>query len=273
MSNKYILPTLLLALSLKGISQCLDVANIYSFNYNDQLYEIVLENKTWINASACAVERGGKLVELKSRTEQDTLFYYLNQANILAANTVAPDGGGASYLWLGGNDLATEGTWVWDGINAGNSADQFWQGTSSGSPVNGSYTNWGNEPDNWTGQDGLGLAITNWPLGSAGQWNDVKETNQLYYVIEYPVNTTGIRKKETTLLSVYPNPVENSITVTCEPAGATQRYTLTNLVGVTVLSGEFNSSQNQIDLSSLKSGIYYLALNGQLNGATKLVKQ
>jgi hypothetical protein len=32
--------------------------------------------------------------------EQDTLFYYLNQTGIVAANTKAPGGGNASYVWL-----------------------------------------------------------------------------------------------------------------------------------------------------------------------------
>ena len=111
----------------------------------------------------------------------------MSNANIEVDNTVAPDGGGGSYVWLGGNDLAEEGTWIWDGDNDGNGT-QFWQGAADGAPVGGLYNNWGNEPDDWNGQDALGLSLNGWPLGVAGEWNDVDETNSLYFVIEY----TGI---------------------------------------------------------------------------------
>ena len=101
-------------------SQCSPKAtNIYSFTYSGNNYEIIKEKLNWIDASACAVNRGGKLAEINSQAEQDTLFLNINNAGILASNTVAPDGGGASYLWLGGNDLSKEGNWVWDGNNDG----------------------------------------------------------------------------------------------------------------------------------------------------------
>jgi len=275
MSKKYLFPILIMAMSLEGTPQCVaDTTAVYSFNYNNSLYEIVKENKTWAEASACAVSRGGKLAEINSETEQDTLFYYLNQAGILPANTVAPDGGGASYVWLGGNDLAAEGSWMWDGKNAG-STDQFWQGTSSGSAVNGSYTNWGNEPDNWNGQDGLGLAIVNWPLGLAGQWNDVDETNQLYYVIEHPeIITTNVREVNTAEVSVYPNPAQNFITVNLNKASENKNYSVTNLLGIAVLEGELGSRQNQqIDLGSLEAGIYYLVFDRQAWRIVKFIKR
>ena len=44
------------------------------------------------------------------------LFAAINAAGITAANTVAADGGGGAYLWIG-NDFAVEGNWVWDGDN------------------------------------------------------------------------------------------------------------------------------------------------------------
>ena len=63
--------------------------------------------------------------------------------------------------------------------------DQFWLGTKSGSSVDGLYNNWGNEPDNYgSGQDALGLALTYWPYGLAGQWNDISQSNSLYFVVE-----------------------------------------------------------------------------------------
>lgn len=176
---------IIMAVCLNAQSQCSpSPANIYTFTSNGKVYEIVKEKLNWVDAAACAVLRGGKLAEINSQSEQDSLFYYINLAKINADSTVALDGGDASYLWLGGNDIAIEGNWVWDGDNNLTSV-QFWQGTSTGSSLGGLYNNWGDEPDDWNGQDALGIAITDWPLGIAGQWNDVDETNLLYYVIEY----------------------------------------------------------------------------------------
>jgi len=144
---------------------------ISTVSLNGQNYEIVLANMTWINAADFAESRGGFLAEINDLNEQESIFNALMNASIEAANTVAPDGGGASYVWIGGNDLETEGDWIWDGDNDG-SGTQFWMGDSNGTAVGDLYNNWGNEPDDFQGQDGLGLALTNWPLGMAGEWND-----------------------------------------------------------------------------------------------------
>ncbi|MFT4661167.1 MAG: hypothetical protein ACI8XB_001438 [Patiriisocius sp.] len=193
---------------------CADTTDIYAFTYNGSTYEVVRENKTWTEAAACSVERGGILAEINDQAEQDAVYAeVLSNASITASNTVAPDGGGASYVWIGGNDLGTEGDWTWDGNNDG-SGTQFWLGTSAGSPVGGLYNNWGNEPDDFgSGQDGLGLAITDWPLGVSGQWNDVNDLNTLYYVIEYP-STAGVIYEPGFDFEVYPNPsFENTVTI------------------------------------------------------------
>ncbi|MBN1542582.1 T9SS type A sorting domain-containing protein [candidate division KSB1 bacterium] len=195
---------------------CADPGNIFTFYYGDIKYELVKENKTWSDAAACAVERGGFLAEINSQEEQDSLFYQVKQAGIDVAQTVAPDGGRASYVWIGGNDLAVEGKWIWDGDNDG-TGPQFWQGTRNGSAVDGHFTNWGREPDNYNNQDALGLAITDWPLGTAGQWNDIDPENTLYYLIEFG-HPTGIcppiraesRPRDYALLNNYPNPFNNA---------------------------------------------------------------
>ena len=172
-------------------STCASTSNIYKFTYNSKRYEVVREKKTWAEAAECAKDRGGYLAEINNAAENTAIFNELkNNASINNSNTVSADGGSASYVWIGGNDMTTEGNWVWNGNNDANST-QFWQGDRAGSPVGGLYNNWGNEPDDFgTGQDALGLALTQWPvnsgsLGTAGQWNDIYHTNKLYYVIEY----------------------------------------------------------------------------------------
>ncbi len=164
---------------------CADESNITTFMHDGKTYEIIEENKTWSAAASCAVERGGFLAEINDQAEQDAIFDALENANINVFNTTAGDGGGASYVWIGGNDIATEGTWILDGDNDGQGA-QFWMGDLNGNPVGGLYNNWGMEPDDFgSGQDALGLALTDWPLGLAGQWNDLDENNGLYYVVEF----------------------------------------------------------------------------------------
>ncbi|GAB1855552.1 hypothetical protein MHTCC0001_03860 [Flavobacteriaceae bacterium MHTCC 0001] len=165
--------------------------NIYAFMYNSKTYEIVKENKTWEEAAQLASERGGYLAEIDSEAENTALYNEAkDNAGITLSATTALDGGGASYLWLGGNDITTEGTWVWNGNND-TSFTQFWQGKANGSAVGGLYNNWGNEPDDFqNNQDALGLALTKWPissgsLGTASQWNDVNKDNKLYFIIEY----------------------------------------------------------------------------------------
>ncbi len=176
--------------TVKVLNRCAEEENIYSFNYNGKKYELVKEAKSWKNAVTCAVERGGYLAEINNGAENAAIFKELmDNAGIDKTKTVAEDGGSASYVWLGGNDLTTEGVWVWDGDGVGTSI-QFWQGNYDGSAVNNRYNNWGKEPDNYGGQNALGLALTEWPKGSgslgiAGQWNDVKEFDKLYFVIEY----------------------------------------------------------------------------------------
>ncbi len=80
--------TALIMYCSQGFGQCADSLNIYSFEYNGHSYEVVKENKTWTDASACAVERGGYLSEINDSAEQDSIFHQLtNNAGIIESNT------------------------------------------------------------------------------------------------------------------------------------------------------------------------------------------
>lgn len=149
-------------------------------------YEVVPEALTWSEAAAWAKAKGGYLAEIGSADELKTVRALVKEAGLDEGATVAPDGGSGSYLWLGGNDLSEEGQWVWDGDDDG-VGTRFWQGTSDGSAVDGAFTAWGYEPDDYLeNQDALALSLNGWPLGTAGQWNDVAADNKLFFVVEYP---------------------------------------------------------------------------------------
>jgi hypothetical protein len=167
-----------------------------SFSFNGVNYEIIKVGATWTGAAEIAVSRNGKLVEIESVEEQNAIFSAIGSAGLNASDTVAADGGGGAYLWIGGNDIAAEGSWVWDGDND-LSTESFWSGTYEGTAIADSYVNWGttfsvqNEPDDYqTQQDALAISLDGWPLGSAGQWNDVDQTNLLYSIVEYNVAPT-----------------------------------------------------------------------------------
>jgi Ca2+-binding RTX toxin-like protein len=127
---------------------------------------------------------------LSSNTENTAVFTavadYLKDSSV----PTAKDGGDGSYLWIGANDIAKEGSWNW--IDGTALSDTSWG--------KGSVT----EPDNFThktlapqGQDAAAIALTAWPqgggIGLPGQWNDLAVTDKLWFLVEYE-NTTGASK-------------------------------------------------------------------------------
>ena len=173
---------------------------VATFTHGGHTYEIYNDLRNWNNARSDAQGRmlhgqQGYLVEIGSQAENDAIFSQLSTNNSSFTQT-ANDGGGARYVWTGANDIANEGTWVWD-----SSGTQFWNGDDFGNAVGGRYNNWGNpdgfgpyEPDNFNGnQDAAAIALDGWPiaappgneLGSAGQWNDIATSNTMPYVVEY----------------------------------------------------------------------------------------
>jgi hypothetical protein len=168
----------------------------FVFVFNNHTYQFFDDNRTWISAanrakSLSVAGATGYLVEINSAAENAEIFSRLT-ANVPAANftnTRAPDGGNGAYVYIGHTDRAAEGAWLVDGDGDG-VGPQFWQGTKAGNSVGGLYQNWGvqtaqNEPDNANNQDVAGISLNGWPLGPAGMWNDVQETNALFYMVEF----------------------------------------------------------------------------------------
>jgi len=254
------------------IGQCASTSNIYSFVYNGKTYEVIKENKTWEDAVTCAIERSGILVEINDASEQNAIFTELSSnASIIVNNTVALDGGGASYVWIGGNDLSVEGDWIWDGDNNG-TGPQFWLGNFNGSSVGGLYNNWGNEPDDFNGQDALGLALTNWPFGVAGQWNDVDQTNTLYYIVEHPT-ILGVKDMEfNNEINLYPNPLIDILTIESDGTDLF-KIIIFNSLGqeVRIVDLEKNVTSKTIDLSNLNNSVYFIKISSR-NGKSTIKK-
>jgi len=129
---------------------------------NGHYYEFIQGSSNWSAARAAALAsshlgHSGYLVTITSAAENAFLASLTGQ-----------------LAWTGGNDLSTEGTWLWaDGPEA-NSV--FWQnGTSFG------YTNWnGGEPNNLGDEDAFHF---NW--AASGGWNDFNVGNTHGYIVEY----------------------------------------------------------------------------------------
>ena len=265
--NLFILPLFAIC---SAYGQCADDSNVYSFEYDGKTYEVVQENKNWVNAAACAVERGGFLAEINDASEQSEIFSQLSSsAGITTGNTIAPDGGRGAYVWIGGNDISVEGNWIWDGNNDG-TGTQFWMGTTTGSAVGGLYNNWGFEPDNFeNNQNGLAISLNGWPFGSAGEWNDLAHSNTLYYLIEY---STSLSTDVTTLgskIGLHPNPSVDFVQV----SGLTDdevSYILYDVNGSAIKSGVV-SNNDKINTQYLTKGMHFLIFdNGSI---AKFVKE
>jgi uncharacterized repeat protein (TIGR02543 family) len=175
------------------------------FTHEGHSYRIVKQTKTWAEAAADAVSLGGYLAEIGSKAEQEAIQRAIQQSGISPNYTSVADGGGIGYIWTGATDVTSEGTWLWNGTGKSGTFPAFWTGSNTGSAVSGSYVNWGgtadgklNEPDNFTnsgvspkGQNAAAIGLTSWPsgssspLGRAGEWNDIAETNRIYYLVEF----------------------------------------------------------------------------------------
>ena len=264
---------------------CATASNIFTFKFQTKKYEIIKEKKTWIDAASCAVMRGGYLVQLNSKAEQDSLYYQIKyNSGISSTYTSVNDGGGAAYIWIGATDKKSEGIWLWDGNND-NSGANFWNGqggagTGSGTAANGSFINWGgtsngsaNEPDNYlSNQNAAGIALASWPYGIAGEWNDIDITNTLYYVIEYDSSAaTGFNQLllPTNDLCLYPNPAKQQLNITTSqtlnPIVSIEVY---NTVGA-ILRRDIESRESTItlDVSGIETGMYFVNIQF-VNGAT-----
>jgi hypothetical protein len=276
--------SLIIVLSLNKLNAqvtCATAANIYSFTANGINYELIKEAKTWTAAAACAVQRGGYLVEINNQAEQTAIYNAVLSASVATTYSPVADGGGVSYIWIGATDKQTEGVWLWDGNND-NVGINFWngQGTAgagTGSVVGSNYINFGGkstsnieEPDDFfSNQDAAAIALSSWPYGIVGEWNDISISNNLYYIIEYPI-TTNINKRDyESRIEFFPNPTNDFIEIKSDIE--IKEITLTTIEGQVIKTGLTKT----INLKNLKTGIYFLNVTTKENKliVNKIVKE
>jgi hypothetical protein len=137
----------------------------YLGNYNGHDYYLSNSSNTWTNQNNAAMALGGHLAAIGSAGE-----------NTWVSNAAV------SYAWIGYNDAATEGTFVWS-----NGETPSYSNWCTGEPNNVLYT-----------ADGEDYTTINWCTktdGSAG-WNDLDLNTILPAVVEFdcikPVRTSGL---------------------------------------------------------------------------------
>ena len=262
--------------TLVGVAQ----VETYKFAYNGKPYEVVKDKKTWEEAAADAVKRGGYLVEINDAQEDRAIFNaILNQAKVSTRYTSVSNGGGIAYVWIGATDKVSEGTWLWDGNND-SKGKFFWSGNNTGKAQDNAYNNWGGtgagrkkEPDNYgNGQDCAAIGLTGWPsgtsrLGKAGEWNDIIGSSKLYYVVEYDRKANLEALKRTSSYLLYPNPCSQRITIQGQ---GIESVSFMDQTGKEVLY----SVETDVDVTSLAPGLYFVSIrSGSRMAVEKVVVQ
>ena len=169
----------------------LSQAALFTTNFLDKIYAVETSGVTWDMAATAAanLEVDGidsfYLAVIGDAAENAFIETWLQSLSI---STTAPDGGGATYAWIGlhqaDGHLEPSGSWTW-------SEDE-----------SSTYLNWGvgssgSEPDDYPGtengfqgQDHAAIGLSGWPVfapgafGNSGEWNDLHGDNSLAYVME-----------------------------------------------------------------------------------------
>lgn len=97
---------LLLFITISTISYsqgCAPPQHIYEFYYHGKKYEFVQQKKDWSQATLCAYERGGYLITIEDKEENDAIVNYLtNEFKDSEGNSIIDGDSHTNHLiWLG----------------------------------------------------------------------------------------------------------------------------------------------------------------------------
>ena len=115
------------------------------------------------------------------------------------------------------------------------------------------------------------LSNTNQPFQCIVTLGSCSSTSAIAYL--YVNSSVGISEITAQQLSVYPNPASSTITVTVNPVLVGSIYTITDLLGNTVLSGKLQNETSEVNLDEVAAGMYMLKLDADAVRTIKLIKQ
>lgn len=99
--------------------------------------------------------------------------------------------------------------------------------------------------------------------------NTIESTSRLAVTV---TTTMGTDKNTFTTLRYYPNPVNDILTVT--NSNNIETLTVINMLGKTIISKHINSTNTQLDLSSLNNGVYFVKIASEgKNKTLKIIKE
>ena len=171
--------------TLSSVASAILSANIQaSETYNAHTYALTSTSMNWHDAKAAATALGGYLTTINTKAEND----WLTSTFFVKYGAV---------MWIGANDIATEGTWVWDnGTTSGdNGLTDDLCGTDS--DCEDSNAEWADGTEKWDSGGGgePNDSGNNEDCGniwrSTGTWNDLPCTNTtqnstgIYGIIEF----------------------------------------------------------------------------------------
>nr|MCR5036431.1 T9SS type A sorting domain-containing protein [Bacteroidales bacterium] len=106
-----------------------------------------------------------------------------------------------------------------------------------------------------------------WQDGELVYQNGNQDCDEIYEQHHLSVNEINTE----TGFAIYPNPSNNVLFVkTCHGASLQSEYRITNILGETVISGRIASENQQINVSSLPEGIYFISIG---NATMKFLKR
>ncbi len=99
----------------------------------------------------------------------------------------------------------------------------------------------------------------------------LRTANTMVYVNVVNNLTTGLNNlADMNIISIYPNPATNTITIHQTAFKANQSFIITDVLGNKVYSQALNNDEETMDISNLSSGIYFYEVNGKRG---KIIKE
>ena len=162
--------------TLSSVARALLSANIQgSQNYNAHTYALTNSKMSWSDAKTAATALGGYLATINTKAENT----FLTNEFYIAYNN--------ANMWHGANDIASEGTWVWD--NGTTSGDDNLTDNICGTATNCRNSNatwadgsrkWNTNEPNQSGDEDCGNIVRD-----DGTWNDKACSTNYYGMIEF----------------------------------------------------------------------------------------
>ena len=103
----------------------------------------------------------------------------------------------------------------------------------------------------------------------------IRTTVPLTFNNAYPTTPpTGIKSgSKSDIVSVYPNPFNNDLVIKTKTNALNSKYTISNVLGMTVSSGIITNETMVLNLEKLNAGLYTLNIDGANKQSVKISKR